>query len=111
MFHFVRRTIGPVATALTVAMVAIVSAECVSDAQMSAAEKLCCAGMGDMCGASVEQTCCSTQSPQIAQSVAIRPVSVSAPSVRLATAIAVRDSNTLKALFLPSHPQASKPPG
>jgi hypothetical protein len=111
MLYRVRRTIRPIAAALVVALVAVVSAECVPDRYISAAEKICCAAMGHACGARVEQSCCSVQPTQVAQSAAVKPLSVSAPTVPVAAVFSVLSPAALDARQGVLEIPVSRPPG
>mgnify|MGYP003350118625 CR=1 FL=1 len=84
MLHRARRATRPIAAVLAVALAAVVSAECIPDGRITAGEHACCAAMEMNCHATVEQGCCSPQSPQVAQTLAVKPVTVAPPIAAVA---------------------------
>jgi len=61
------------------------SATCVLGADMTEAQKACCAAMNHDCGAmALEQDCCVTDSPNLAGLTSAPPISVLAPPALVA---------------------------
>lgn len=76
-----RRTTRPVAAAMSVLFALVLSVSCFARADMTAAEKACCAAMAHDCSAMAqEQSCCVSDAPTLDQLAAAKKLSLKAPA-------------------------------
>lgn len=114
MQRWSRRQARTVAAALVVLLVGALSATCVLQAQMSAAERACCAMMSSECGSAMAQQhqCCRTTSVRSDPPLAASPrLDLTTPALTLLAI--VESTNHDAVLSGPTRQQASdvSPPG
>ena len=88
MRKLLRRTFRPIGWALTVVLAVALSADCVASAEMTEAQKACCAAMGHDCGRMAQaQDCCSHEAPEIEKFSAVKPSPLSPPVALVAPVV------------------------
>lgn len=76
----VERVSRPITWTLMVAFAVVLSANCLAGAEMTEAQKACCAAMGSECGhRAQDKSCCSTESPRIDQLTAAKSIAIPLP--------------------------------
>lgn len=100
--------------ALMVAFVVALSANCVTAADMTPAQKACCAAMGHDCGrVAKDHSCCKTESQQVEQFSAAKRVTVPLPVAVVGPLAVLPDTLTSPLIVLHERFEGSSasPPG
>jgi len=115
MHQAVKRTSRPLAWALMTAFAVALSANCVTGAEMTEAQKACCATMGSECGhrAQEENSCCPTESQPVDQFTAAKGMTMPPPDAVAGLLVVVLDAPRHSPVDRGHHFDGftSKPPG
>lgn len=110
-----RRQARAVGTVLALLFVGTLSASCLLQAEMTAAEMACCASMTSDCGATMAQKhrCCEETSPRVdAQLAAASRLALAAPALTPITILACTfDEAGLGSIAVVARSSDSSPPG
>jgi hypothetical protein len=115
MHRMLRRQARAIGTLLALLFVATISASCLLQAEMTAAEMACCASMTSDCGAAMAQKhrCCEKPSPRVeAQLAAASRLVLASPTLTPSTTLACTfDEAGIDSIGAVARSSDSSPPG